>query len=94
MIALSLPLTVAEENAATFERLMSTLVAETNKEPGVIAYRLCRTATPGHYVIIEIYQDQAAMDSHLATDHFKVAAGQFFPMLTSKPNLEIMEVVA
>lgn len=94
MIALSLPLTVAEENAAAFEAVMSKLVEATNREEGVVAYRLCRTSAPGSYVMIEIYRDQAAMDIHMGTAHFKEAAAQFFPMLTSRPNLEKMEVVA
>jgi quinol monooxygenase YgiN len=93
MIALSLPLTVAPENAEAFEAIMSKLVAETNKEEGVVAYRLARTAEPGHYVMMEIYQDQAAMDSHMASPHFKEAAGQFFPLLTTRPNLVKMDVV-
>lgn len=44
----------------------------TRLEPGCIAYYVQRSKeNPRHYLIYEQYKDQAALDAHRATSHFK-----------------------
>ena len=44
----------------------------TRLEPGCIAYYAQRSKeNPRHYLIYEQYKDQAALDAHRATSHFK-----------------------
>jgi quinol monooxygenase YgiN len=55
-----------------FEAVAKELVAKVNaSEPGCTLYALHRAETPGTYVFMERYVDQAAVDAHRATEHFK-----------------------
>jgi quinol monooxygenase YgiN len=55
-----------------FEAVARELVAKVNaNEPGCTLYALHRAETPGTYVLMERYRDQAAVDAHRATDYFK-----------------------
>jgi len=55
-----------------FEAVARELVAKVNaSEPGCTLYALHRAETPGTYVFMERYRDQAAVDAHRATEHFK-----------------------
>ena len=55
-----------------FEAVAKELVAKVNaNEPGCKLYALHTTDTPHTYVFMERYVDQAAVDAHRATDHFR-----------------------
>ena len=55
-----------------FEAVAKELVAKVNaNEPGCTLYALHHAETPNTYVFMERYTDQAAVDAHRATDHFK-----------------------
>ncbi len=55
-----------------FEAEAKELVAKVNAgEPGCKLYTLCRSETPGTYVFMERYVDQAAVEAHRATAHYK-----------------------
>jgi quinol monooxygenase YgiN len=55
-----------------FEAVARELVGKVNaSEPGCTLYALHRAETPGTYVFMERYVDQAAVDAHRATDYFK-----------------------
>lgn len=55
-----------------FEAVAKELVAKVGaNEPGCALYALHHTDTPGTYVFMERYRDQAAADAHRASDHFK-----------------------
>ena len=54
------------------EKLKAALIAltcETRKEAGCICYRLHSTPDPDRFLIYEQWKNQAALDSHMATDH-------------------------
>jgi len=54
-------LEIAKENAATVI-----------KEPGVRAFNILQLASnPNHVVFYEVYENQAALTAHRASDHFK-----------------------
>ena len=55
-----------------FEAVARELVAKVNAhEPGCTLYALHRAEAPGTYVFMERYVDQAAVDAHRATEHFR-----------------------
>jgi (4S)-4-hydroxy-5-phosphonooxypentane-2,3-dione isomerase len=58
----------ADELVAAFDKLL----AEVAKEPGTIHYVLHKSTTdPNALYVTEIYEDQAALDAHMGSDHFK-----------------------
>jgi quinol monooxygenase YgiN len=53
--------------AATLENARQTIL-----EPGVIRFDVFQNAiNPAHFSLLEVYQDMAARDAHLETEHFK-----------------------
>ena len=53
--------------AATLENARKTI-----REPGVIRFDVFQNAiNPAHFSLLEVYQDLAARDAHLETEHFK-----------------------
>jgi quinol monooxygenase YgiN len=59
------------------------LTEATRREPGCINYVVQRSKeNPRRYLIYEQYKDQAALDAHRATPHFKDhATNGFFPFV-------------
>jgi quinol monooxygenase YgiN len=52
--------------AATLENARNTIL-----EPGVIRFDVFQDATnPTHFSLLEVYEDLAARDAHLQTEHF------------------------
>lgn len=48
------------------------LIAETLKEADCISYELCHDLNnPGHFIFVEEWKDQAALDAHVASEHFQ-----------------------
>jgi quinol monooxygenase YgiN len=55
-----------------FEAVAKEVVAKVNaNEPGCRLYALHHGEQPNTYVFMERYADQAAVDAHRATDHYK-----------------------
>jgi quinol monooxygenase YgiN len=55
-----------------FEAVAKELAAKVNaNEPGCKLYALHTTEAPHTYVFMERYADQAAVEAHRASDHFK-----------------------
>jgi quinol monooxygenase YgiN len=70
MITMIARMRVPPENATAYEELM-TRVTETTlaNEPGVRYYAWAKSADePDIYVVIEVYEDEQAQASHMATD--------------------------
>jgi quinol monooxygenase YgiN len=73
---------------ARFDQLAMDVEAN---EPGNHLYQLCKSKTQdGVYTVMEIYEDQAAQDAHMAAPYFQTA-GKAFEAMLSAP-LEIYEV--
>ena len=48
------------------------LVEKTRQESGCIHYELCQDRKDaGHFVFIEEWQDDAALEAHVASEHFQ-----------------------
>jgi quinol monooxygenase YgiN len=77
-----------------FEAVAKELVAKVNAgEPGCKLYALHRAETPGTYVFMERYVDQAAVEAHRATDHFKTLGRKMGEYMDGRPDvLRLREV--
>jgi quinol monooxygenase YgiN len=54
---------------------LNAMISPSEAEPGCLAYRpLVDPNTPGAMVIIEQWQDEAALQHHFTTDHFRHVA--------------------
>jgi quinol monooxygenase YgiN len=96
MIAIIATFTVAEANAEAFEAVANALVAATRaNEPGVKLYTLVRNGKePTQYRMMELYDDQAAVDSHMASEWFKAAGPKLGPLLDGRLKIEQYAVTA
>src|SRR3546814_11610731 len=55
-----------------FEGVFAELAAAVQaNEPGNSYYKLFRTAEAGVYRVLECYDDEAAVEAHRASDHFR-----------------------
>jgi quinol monooxygenase YgiN len=64
-------------------------------EPGTLTYILHKnTKDPSEFIYYEVYQDQAAFDSHGKTDHMKAFGGKIGTLLAGRPEIAILSEVA
>jgi quinol monooxygenase YgiN len=85
--------TAAEGKADTVRAIVTELAAQARQEPGNLHY-MVHEAEPGDFYFFEVYQDQAAVDSHMASAHFKTAAGKFVPLLAKPPHIVTTRLIA
>ena len=80
---------------ADFEAAFAPLArAVRANEPGNLAYQLTRSRTEdGVYKVLEVYADQAAIDAHRASDHFKTLGAALGPYLTGRAEVEMLDAV-
>jgi quinol monooxygenase YgiN len=68
--------------------IMRTLVDESRKEAGCVAYALYqRPDAPNVFHTVEQWVDQAAVDAHMATPHVGAAIAAAGPMFTAPPEI-------
>ncbi len=64
--------TFAPEDADKAAAILRELRDLSRKETGVVAFEVARSNhSPAVFALWEEYQDQAALDAHFASDHFK-----------------------
>jgi autoinducer 2-degrading protein len=64
--------TFAPEDADKAESMLRELRDASRKEPGVVAFDIARGQEPSNvFALWEQYADKAALDAHVATEHFK-----------------------
>lgn len=80
-----------EEFEAIFTELMAAVRAN---EPGNNFYSLHHSANdPQTYVVLEQYADQAALDAHGKTDHFRTLGRKMGGCMAGAPEIEVMQAV-
>ena len=47
----------------------------------------------GKYVVMELYEDQAAVAAHAESAHFKAAGAEFGGLMAGAPEITRMEVI-
>jgi quinol monooxygenase YgiN len=71
-----------------FETVAKELVARVNaNEPGCRLYALHQGETPGTYVFLERYVDEAAVEAHRGTDHFKTLGRKMGEYMDGRPAI-------
>jgi quinol monooxygenase YgiN len=86
-------LTVAEGKNADFEAAFGELQAAVRaNEPGNEFYALCQSReNPQQYKVLERYADQAALDAHGKSDHFRASGPKLAPCMAAPPVLEYLD---
>jgi len=88
-------LTVAEGKNDEFEAVFAELAAAVRaNEPGNVFYTLTRSrANPQLYKVLEQYADQAALEAHGASAHFRAAGPKLAPCLAGAPDVEYLDAI-
>lgn len=96
MIKIVAKLTVREDEIGAFQGLARELVEKSRAEAGNVSYSLNQSVSdPKEHAFIEIWKDQAAIDTHNASAHFTT----IFPKLAaltvadSKPVVDLFTEV-
>ena len=81
------------DNVAEALKRMAPLVKA--EEPGCLLYHANRSSdNPDHFLLYEIYADQAALEQHRATTHFReIIEGEVVPMLDKRERQFYEQVV-
>jgi quinol monooxygenase YgiN len=77
---------VRPEEIETVLELLSRLAQASREEPGNLGYEFYQgVEDPGHVVILERYTDEAGLDAHRESDHFRsLGREQIIPRLVSR----------
>ena len=76
----------APGNEERVEQTLLALAAEARREPGCRAFRPTRSvADPREFLIYEEYDDEAALEAHSASEHFRrYVLEEGIPLLESR----------
>ncbi len=88
-------LKVAEGKNGDFEKVFNDLAAQVKaNEPGNQLYRVFKSkADPQTYIVMEMYADQAALDAHGKSDHFRAAGAKIAPTLGGAPDIKYFDSI-
>ncbi len=88
-------ITPKPEHAVDVEKQLRHMVEVTRKEPGNHRYDLFRESAPSGSVLhlYEIYEDRAAFDSHLASDHFQTFRATVADWLAEPPQVRVLDAL-
>ncbi len=93
MIVFIATLTAKVGKEKEFEDIMVGIVPEVRKEPGNLAYTMCRKKEhPRTFIFYEEYKDQEALASHRR--HLKEMGVDLASLLEGPPVIELLEKLA
>lgn len=86
---------IKEGTNEAFEAVAKDLMAAVRAgEPGNKIYQFCKSkADATTYVVMEIYADQAAVEAHRNSDHFKTIGAKMGPCMAGRPDIQILDTV-
>ena len=85
IITLLCPINAAPGKGAELKAALQELAAATVQESGNICYRLHTTDDPDEFIIYEQWKNQAALDSHMATEHLGKFLADEKKLLANQP---------
>jgi quinol monooxygenase YgiN len=96
MVGVIAKLPVKEEKLQEAIDAIKELMVHVAKEEGTLVYTMNRggKSEPNTIVMMERYRDQAALDAHSSTPHFKAFFAKAGGLLAGKPEIAIMEEIA
>lgn len=75
--------------------VLTSLVEPTRKEPGCISYKLLQNnEDPTDFALIEEWQNNAALQSHFATKHFKDGLVELPNLVAAEPDIQRYHLVS
>ena len=84
--------TAGQEDA--LKAVLTALVAPTRRELGCYQYDLLADSSdPRQFCFVERWDDNAALDQHLETDHVKKMLGQIEPLVEGPPEIRRFTLV-
>lgn len=88
-------LKVQEGKGAELEAAFGELAEQVRaNEPGNKLYRLARARSDANtYVVMELYDDQAAIEAHGKSDHFRAAGPKIGACLAGRPDIQYLDTV-
>lgn len=93
MIALIARIKAKAGSEDALEAVMKQLVEKVRaNEPGCELYTLCRDEQ-GRFVMIELYKDEAALEAHGGSDHFRSLGREMGQYMDGRPEIERMETL-
>ncbi len=93
MIFIAVKHPVCPEHADSWPAIMAEFTAATRAEPGNICFDWYRSADdPNLYLLVEAFQDGAAGQAHVSSDHFKAAIARMPALLTDVPEIVHAEI--
>jgi quinol monooxygenase YgiN len=81
------------EKRSDLQALLDAMVAPTRSEAGCRSYDLYEVPDGGDLVLIERYDDQAALDHHRTTEHYLNYRAQLSPLLASPISVTVLAPV-
>ena len=94
MLGVVAKIKVKEGMQQQFEAVAMKLVSAVRaNEPGCKLYALHRSEDPLTYVFLEQYQDQAAVEAHRASDHYKTHGREMGQFMDGRPEIQRLTVV-
>jgi len=94
-IGVTATIKVRDGKQADFEAVFKDLAAQVRaNEPGNKLYQLCRSRSDATtYVVMEIYENDAALKAHAQTAHYKAAGPKLGPVVAGPPDVQFYETV-
>jgi quinol monooxygenase YgiN len=82
------------ETVSEVRELLSSLVEPTRKEFGCITYEfLQNTEDPTDFTFVEEWESDAALASHLASDHLEAIGPKLEPFVAAPPDIRKYSLV-
>ena len=78
------------EKRSDLQALLEGMVAPTRSEPGCRGYNLYKAPADSDLVLIERYDDQAALEHHRTTEHYLSYRAQLSPLLASPISVSVL----
>ena len=95
MIGVVAVIRAREGREREFEQVFAEMTAKVKaSEPGNRMYQLTRSRTdPRTYKVLEMYDDQAALEAHGASDHYREGGGKLRDLVEGRPEVELLDAV-
>ena len=95
MIGVVAVIRAKEGREQEFEQVFAEMSAKVKAaEPGNKLYQLTRSRTePRTYKVLEIYDDQGALEAHGASDHYKEGGRKLRDLVEGRPEVEVLDAV-
>lgn len=76
---------IKSDQEAQFLELVRELVAASRQEPGLMIYELLK-GSDGSYYFLEEYRDEAAIEAHRISEHYRSIGRKLASVLDGKPE--------